>query len=450
MALVAPGVSLGGARKRSERPSRRLRAGAAAPQHRGFVLKAVDGPLQGKEFCFERKATVGRVDDNDVVVREPGVSRHHARLYEHLGVYMLQDKGSANGTCLNGERIDGVEVLREGDHITISQSTFRFSQLDRARGEATREVQLQASELNDLDVSATSAVRQLSLIGTGRGRLIAVSVLGLVVVVVLLAGRLIERRSGGALDVSRTTIPYVEADFAGNVLGYGEYDRSHREQVAVSFDYLGGRVVLQFGAWGIDRADEIEIKVNNKPVGQIPLTMGRWVYGIRVEVPRNQLRQGKTNQLVFYNTRQDDAENQWEIYDLHVEQEPIPVPNEHEAYRQYELGKEAWQDRQVEPGNRYRALESLKKARSLLEGLESKPELYGLILTFIEQIDHELTRRFDEGLFTARRLQRVDGDLKKARLTLERTMRFFRSGDYRYRELQRYLKTLEVSSRVRG
>lgn len=410
------------------------------------MLKAIDGPLAGKEFVFSAQATIGRVEDNDIVVLEAGVSRHHARVYEHFGVYMVEDKGSANGTCLNGERIDGVEVLREGDHITLSQNTFQFSQFAGRQGEATREVKLRTGELDELDVSRTSSIAPLAYLGTRRGKKVAAA--GALLLAAAFALLYAFGRDGERVeDLSATAIRYGEKDFAGNVLGYGEYDKSHRRQVRVQFDYLGGRVALQLGAWGIGTADEVQLRVNGRAAGYLPVTMDRWVYGVRIELPRTSLIKGKPNEVVFHNTKHDDPNNRWEIYDLHIEQEVIPTPNEQEAERLYLLGKEAWRDRHVDPGNFSRAFSALKESRNLLEGLDVKPELYEIVLTFIGEVDREMKRLYDDGLFTARRLQRVDNNLREAHDVLERTMRYFRQDDYRYRELKRYLDALKEQAR---
>jgi pSer/pThr/pTyr-binding forkhead associated (FHA) protein len=440
MALVAASFA---PQSGSERKRRRRRRRGAQSTKRGFVLKAVEGPLHGKEFSFESAATIGRIEENDIVVLDPGISRRHARLYEHLGVFMLEDNGSANGTVLNGQRIDGSEVLREGDLITVSHTTFRFSQLDVGRGEITKQIVLKESALNDLDVSGTSEVAQIKAGFARRWRLPALVTLGVLMVSAGLA-YLYTMRDSRVANLSEEPIRYDEADFAGNVLGFGEYDQTHPEGVVVDFGYLGGRVTLQLGAWGIEQADEVEMLLNGTSVGHLPVTMQRWVYGIKIELPREKLKEKELNRLVFKAHRNPSDSDPWEIYDLHIIQDPIPPPDEQQAYREYERGKKIWEDRQVEPGNMYEALSALKKARSLLEGLSEKPKLYEVIRTFIERIESELTTKFDEGLFTAHRLQRVDRDLGRAAEVLEQTMRYFGRSDYRYRELERFLKALEA------
>ena len=50
--------------------------------------------------------TIGKANDNEYVVNDPSVSRHHAQLtYEEEGHWILEDLGSTNGTFVNGIQI---------------------------------------------------------------------------------------------------------------------------------------------------------------------------------------------------------------------------------------------------------------------------------------------------------------------------------------------------------
>lgn len=50
--------------------------------------------------------SVGRARDNDLVLRDPDVSRRHARLEARGSVWHVIDLGSRNGTWVNGARVD--------------------------------------------------------------------------------------------------------------------------------------------------------------------------------------------------------------------------------------------------------------------------------------------------------------------------------------------------------
>lgn len=412
-----------------------------APSERGFILTVVDGVNTGKEYFFEQQAIVGRVEDSDVVLVEPGVSRRHARVYAEHGIYTLEDLGSANGTRLNGEKIEGPEVLRDGDYLTFSRTTFQFSSIESARGEATAQTRLSDIEISKVDAEQTSAGGPRR----SRRRLWLLAAVALVAGGSLAAYKLLWQRDSAIVvfDQSDTPIPYSEEDsFFNAVFGLGKYDETHKRQAIIAFEYLGGRVTVQYGAWGIDKVGEVVIRANGKRVGKVPLTLDRWRYGLKLVLPRDKLVKGKTNRLVFDNTRNPPNEDPWQICYLQILQEAIPPPDPKEARHQFELAKKSYEDREVEPSNRAAALERFKRARDLLEGLAEKPALYQEALDQIDKVDKELTQRFQEGLFSARRAQRVDEDIRKARHVLIRTLRYFRKEDFRYRELSRYLDSL--------
>ena len=70
-----------------------------------------------------REYVIGRIPQADIVVQHPSVSRMHAKIYvRDDGVY-LEDLGSANGTFLNGERVQGVVKLSDGAVIQTGQRT---------------------------------------------------------------------------------------------------------------------------------------------------------------------------------------------------------------------------------------------------------------------------------------------------------------------------------------
>jgi hypothetical protein len=64
-------------------------------------------------------AVIGRGADADVVVDDPDVSRHHARLESENGIVYVSDLESANGTYLNGRRLRQAIEVRPGDRIDV-------------------------------------------------------------------------------------------------------------------------------------------------------------------------------------------------------------------------------------------------------------------------------------------------------------------------------------------
>lgn len=67
--------------------------------------------------------TVGRAADNDLVLPDGQVSRHHARLTGRRGTIVYLDLGSTNGSRVNGAPISEL-VLGVGDRIEVGDSVI--------------------------------------------------------------------------------------------------------------------------------------------------------------------------------------------------------------------------------------------------------------------------------------------------------------------------------------
>jgi len=70
-----------------------------------------------------RPIRIGRGPECELVLRDSGVSRRHARLSARDGVLILTDLGSTNGTMVNGHRITEV-ALGAGDRIELGGSSL--------------------------------------------------------------------------------------------------------------------------------------------------------------------------------------------------------------------------------------------------------------------------------------------------------------------------------------
>jgi sigma-B regulation protein RsbU (phosphoserine phosphatase) len=83
----------------------------------GLAPLALEGP--------DRAWTLGRASDNDVSIPDPSLSRRHARLELKDGDVWLEDLGSRNGTCVNGEPIEGPRCLSAGDELLLGLVALR-------------------------------------------------------------------------------------------------------------------------------------------------------------------------------------------------------------------------------------------------------------------------------------------------------------------------------------
>lgn len=70
--------------------------------------------------------TIGRMDDNDVILDDSEVSRYHARISRSAVGLVIRDLDSTNGVAVNGELIDVTTVLGDNDTIHIGATTMVF------------------------------------------------------------------------------------------------------------------------------------------------------------------------------------------------------------------------------------------------------------------------------------------------------------------------------------
>jgi hypothetical protein len=83
---------------------------------------------QGTEEIFPlgfEPTSIGRHGDNEIILPDGQVSRHHAEIVMQGGRWLVADLGSANGTYVNGKRLSGPQVLNHGDLVRVGQTQFR-------------------------------------------------------------------------------------------------------------------------------------------------------------------------------------------------------------------------------------------------------------------------------------------------------------------------------------
>jgi len=85
----------------------------------------VDGEERSYTLHPQLRLRIGRDPGNDVVLRDPKVSRRHAEVVFERGFFVLHDLQSANGTYLNGRRVN-VAPLTSGAELKLGNSHGRF------------------------------------------------------------------------------------------------------------------------------------------------------------------------------------------------------------------------------------------------------------------------------------------------------------------------------------
>ncbi|MFD7550171.1 FHA domain-containing protein [Streptomyces sp. NPDC059578] len=78
-------------------------------------------------YSGDQPLRIGRDPGNGLRLNHETVSRVHAELVHRGGLWVLHDLGSTNGTTVNGRRVVGSAVVRDGDHVGFGHLTFRVT-----------------------------------------------------------------------------------------------------------------------------------------------------------------------------------------------------------------------------------------------------------------------------------------------------------------------------------
>jgi len=89
----------------------------------GWSLIANSGPEKGQQIPINERTEIGRALECDISILEPALSRKHAEIEPKDGKLIIRDLGSANGTFVNGEKIDEM-ILKNKDVLQFNKISF--------------------------------------------------------------------------------------------------------------------------------------------------------------------------------------------------------------------------------------------------------------------------------------------------------------------------------------
>jgi hypothetical protein len=79
--------------------------------------------VRGREVDVpEGEATLGRSRSASISLQDPSISRVHIRISARNGRVTIEDLGSANGTYVNGLRVDGAVDIGDGARLMLGES----------------------------------------------------------------------------------------------------------------------------------------------------------------------------------------------------------------------------------------------------------------------------------------------------------------------------------------
>ncbi|MGD0075498.1 MAG: FHA domain-containing protein [Candidatus Binataceae bacterium] len=102
-------------------------AAAATAPPRGACLRTVNpaGPVAAEYALLNKdELSLGRGEENDVVIPHASISRTHARLMRRGGGYELTDLNSTNGTYVNNQPLHGSAMVANGTEVRLGDVIF--------------------------------------------------------------------------------------------------------------------------------------------------------------------------------------------------------------------------------------------------------------------------------------------------------------------------------------
>ncbi len=120
-------------------------------------LTHLDGPYSNRQIALSRQMiSLGRERDNDIRLETDLASRYHAELRLDHGRAYLLDRGSMNGTAVNGQKIWGLAPLQDGDLLDVGGQRFRYEDL---RPQASKTAKAASEDERDHPENTTETAR---------------------------------------------------------------------------------------------------------------------------------------------------------------------------------------------------------------------------------------------------------------------------------------------------
>ena len=91
-----------------------------------LTLKFKNNLIQTYNIAAGRSVTIGRLENNDIVIENLAVSGHHAKIDSVGDGYLLTDLQSKNG-CFVNEKMVASHWLSHGDIVSIGKHMLQFS-----------------------------------------------------------------------------------------------------------------------------------------------------------------------------------------------------------------------------------------------------------------------------------------------------------------------------------
>jgi Mg-chelatase subunit ChlD len=121
--VLAQGARLG-ARTPTPPPTANVVTNSGTPgEARLTAVEHID-PVPAEYTLLKPEVSLGRGEDNDIVIPHPSVSRSHARLARRDGSFVLTDLNSTNGSYVNNQQVQGSTLVSNGSEVRLGDIRF--------------------------------------------------------------------------------------------------------------------------------------------------------------------------------------------------------------------------------------------------------------------------------------------------------------------------------------
>ena len=445
----------------------------------GFRLTVTRGKSEGKEFSFTKaRVRVGRNHDNDLVLYDLNVSRHHFEIIRDGPKHLLRDCGSQNGTRLNdAPALD--TPLKDGDRIQIGGLEFEFSGSDtqpaftmddtteraelfapqspeqRATLEDIRTSAVNLKQLRELRAERTPVVSksvkaeaQKALTSTQKNipdpnlkkRRVLYPLAGLLAFALPVTAFLVfYPKKQQNLSVQKFPISQVQTLKS---YGAGRVDFSTPEQAQFAWLSTGGRSVVHFVAGGVEREDELGVVLNGEKLLNVPVTGQAWGNEIELKLDRKKLKAGQENVIAFVHKKEAGEAPRWGVREVWLSETALPPPSKEEALGALKLADDNLQNKRIALGNLAAAEENYKRAMLLMEALDPLPPEHTRAEAAMKAVQAELKNVMGSKIFLAEKAKKLGQNAEAESILKELLLYFPRADDPRRAEVEEKIGAL--------
>ena len=104
-----------------------LKTQIVSGEQSGYKIVRVGDNFAGEEFMLsEESNTIGRTEDNYILLSDSSISRNHAKIVNSNMAFKVVDLNSSNGTFVNHKKVQREQILQSGDLVRFGNISFVF------------------------------------------------------------------------------------------------------------------------------------------------------------------------------------------------------------------------------------------------------------------------------------------------------------------------------------